>query len=395
MRNPAKSEKIFPRMVELRRAIHIDPELAYEEERTAARIMDELERLGIPYEYGGVGGGVVARIGNHDNCPTIALRAEMDGLPGDENTDLPFSSRNRGKMHVCGHDGHIAMVLGAAALLKEHPPQGNVVLIFQPGEESGAGSKKMIESGALEGVNAIFGGHITPHYKVGEIMVSKGIISAQSDGFTITVKGKGGHGARPHETVDAVVVCGLLIMAVQTLVSREINPAHPSVVTIGKVAAGSASNVIAEAATLKGTIRTTRPEVRKHITDGLRRMARATAELHNANIKVAVKAGYPPVINREEETEIAHAAALNIVGEKGMVPMDHPSMGAEDFAYYLKEVPGCYVRFGAHREGWENIPLHSPSFDFDEEVLKIGADYFDEVTRLAIDGIAGGRDYGG
>ena len=392
MRRRLKSEKIFSRMLELRRAIHSYPELAFEEEKTAGLIMNELDRLGILYKYGGLGDGVIARIGSYNNSPTVALRAEMDGLPGDENTGLPFSSKNKGKMHVCGHDGHIAMVLGAAALLREHPPHGNVVLIIQPGEESGAGAKKMIKGRALEGVKAIFAGHVTRHYSVGEIMVSEGLITSQSDGFTITVKGKGGHGARPHEAVDAVVVSGLLIMAIQTLVSREINPAHPSVITIGKVEAGSAGNVIAEEAVLKGTIRTTLPGVRKHLKDGLKRMARATAELHNANIKVEIRGGYPPVVNGEEETKIAHAAALNVVGSKGIVAMDHPSMGSEDFAFYLKEIPGCYVRFGARREGWENIPLHSPSFDFDEEVLKIGADYFDEVVRVAIDEIAKGKN---
>ena len=391
MRKRLKSEKIFSRMVELRRAIHSHPELAYEEENTARLIMDELDRLKIPYEYGGVGGGVIARIGSDNKSPSIALRAEMDALPGDENTGLPFSSRIKGKMHVCGHDGHIAMVLGTAALLMERPPRGNVVLIFQPGEESRAGSKKIIESGALEGVKAIFAGHVTRHYRAGEIMVSEGAITAQSDGFTIKVKGKGGHGARPHEAVDAVVVSGLLIMAVQTLVSREINPAHPSVITIGRVEAGSAGNVIAEEAILRGTIRTTLPEVRKHLKDGLKRIARATAELHNATIKVEMREGYPPVVNGEKETKIARRAAVNVVGKEGVVPMDHPSMGAEDFAYYLKEIPGCYVRFGARREGWENIPLHSPSFDFDEGVLKIGADYFDEVVRAATDEIAKGN----
>jgi hippurate hydrolase len=221
-------------------------------------------------------------------------------------------------------------------------------------------------------------------------MVSGGVITAQSDGFTMTVKGKGGHGARPHEAVDAVVVTGLLISAVQTLVSREINPVHPSVVTIGKVEAGSARNVIAERATLKGVIRTTLPGVRKHLIDGLRRMARATGDLHNATIKVEIREGYPPVVNRERETAMARRAAEGVVGGEGVVAMDHPSMGSEDFAFYLKEIPGCYVRFGARREGWENIPLHSPSFDFDEEVLKVGAAYFDEVARVALREMGGG-----
>ncbi|MFS0517232.1 M20 family metallopeptidase [Nostoc sp. UIC 10607] len=379
------SDKVFPRMVELRRTLHRHPELAFEEKKTAAIIIDELKRLGIPFWYGGVGSGIIAKLMNAgQGAPTIALRADMDALPGQENTGLPFASLNSGKMHACGHDGHMSMVLGAAALLKENPPPGNIVFIFQPAEEKGAGAKVMIQSGALEGVNAIFGGHVTRHYKVGEIMVAKGAITAHSDGFTIYIKGRGGHGARPHETVDAVVVTGLLIMAVQTLVSREINPAYPSVVTIGKVEAGSAANVIAEEATLEGTIRTTNLEVQNYLIDGLKRIATAVGELHNARVEVEIRHGYPPVINTARETEIARQAVVKLLGSKGLVAMDHPSMGAEDFSYYLLHVPGCYVRFGACQQGCENIPLHSPSFDFDEEALKVGAAFFDRVVREAI-----------
>jgi amidohydrolase len=276
------------------------------------------------------------------------------------------------------------MLLGAAAMLKQNPPPGHVVLIFQPAEERGAGARVMIQSGALDRVKAIFGGHVMRQFRVGEIMVAHGVITAQSDKFTIRVRGRGGHGARPHEAVDAVVVAGLLIMAVQTLVSREINPFYPSVVTIGQVQAGTAPNVIAEHAVLQGTIRTTQRKVRKQIIEGLNRMAKATGVLHNAVVDVEVTEGYPPVVNTEQEAEIARLAALKVVGQQGLVPLDYPSMGAEDFAYYLEQIPGCYVRFGARREGWENIPLHSPAFDFDEEALKVGAAFFNEVAREAI-----------
>ena len=385
MLDTLKSLPIFPKMVELRRTFHRYPELAFEERQTAAVIMEELRRLGIPFEYGGVGGGVVGRIaGGGEDAPTVALRADMDALPGEENTGLPFASQNPGKMHACGHDGHMAMVLGAAALLAAEPPPGNVVLIFQPAEERGGGARVMIKSGALAGVKAIFGGHLTRHYRVGEIMVASGTITAQSDGFTIRVQGRGGHGARPHEAVDAVVVTGLLIMAIQTLVSREINPAHPSVVTIGKVEAGSAGNVIADSATLSGSIRTMEPEVRNHIIQGLQRMGKAVGDLHNASIAVEIREGYPPVINTVRETEIARRAVVNILGDRGVAVMDQPSMGSEDFAYYLREIPGCYIRIGARREGWENIPLPSPGFAFDEEAMKVGAAFFDRVVREAI-----------
>ncbi|MGA7952339.1 MAG: M20 family metallopeptidase [Gloeobacterales cyanobacterium] len=379
------SEKIFPRMVELRRTFHRYPELAFKEEKTALVIMDELQRLDIPFIYGGVGGGIIGRIeGGQAGSPIVALRADMDALPGMENTGLPFASVHKEAMHACGHDGHMAMLLGAAALLKEDPPAGTVVLIFQPAEERGGGARVMIKAGALDGVQAIFGGHVTRHYKVGEVMVAGGVITAHSDGFIIKVRGRGGHGARPHEAVDAVVITGLLIMAIQTLVSREINPVHPSVVTIGKVEAGTAANVIAEQAILYGSIRTTTPEVRTHIVEGLKRMAKAVGDLHNARIEVEIKEGYPPVVNTKREAEIARRATLKVLGKAGLVEMDYPSMGSEDFSYYLLQVPGCYVRFGACREGWENIPLHSPSFDFDEETLKIGAAFLEQVARESI-----------
>lgn len=384
-----KSEKVFARMVEIRRTLHRWPELAFHEVKTAQTIITELERLGIPYSYGGEGEAVIGRLRGTGPGTRIALRADMDGLPGTENTGLPFASENPGCMHACGHDGHMAMLLGAAALLKEEPPPGEVVFVFQPAEERGGGARVVLASGALDGVAAIFGGHVTRHYQVGEIMVAAGVITAQSDRLSIHIRGKGGHGARPHEAVDAVVVAGLMITAIQTLVSREINPAHPSVITIGKVEAGSAANVIAEEARLEGSIRTTLPEVREHIHRGIERMAMAVGAMHNARVEVAIEAGYPPVVNSSREAEIARAVARAVLGDQGVVDMDHPSMGSEDFSYYLEAMPGCYVRFGACEAGCENIPLHSPSFDFDEEALKVGAAYFDAVARAAISANAG------
>lgn len=374
----------YNRMVELRREFHRYPELAFEEAETARMVMAELERLGIPYEYGGVGGGVVGKLAAEKrDAPVIALRAEMDALPGKENTGLPFASQIEGKMHACGHDAHMAMVLGAAALLKQNPPPCHVLFIFQPAEERGGGARAVMASGTLRGARAIFGGHVTHHYGVGEIMVTGGVITAQSDRFSIRIKGRGGHGARPHEATDAVVVTGLLITALQTLVSREINPVYPSVVTVGTVRAGSAANVIAEEAFLEGTIRTTLPQVRDHLHAGIRRMAKAMELLHNAKIEVEIVEGYPPVVNSERESRIAYRAAEKVVGRGGLVMMDYPSLGSEDFSYYLREIPGCYVRLGARKHEKEYIPLHSPEFDVHEGVLAVGAAYFDAVVREA------------
>jgi hippurate hydrolase len=379
-----QSEDLFPHMVELRRTIHRHPELAFEEVQTAQTIIDELDRLGIPYDYGGKGGGVVARIQKGDDYPTVALRAEMDALPATETTGLEYASEIEGRMHACGHDAHTAMVLGAATLLADDLPDGNLVFVFQPAEERGGGSRVVINSGLIDDVDAIFAGHVTRRYPVGGVMVGDGVITAQSDKFSIEITGRGGHGARPHEGIDAVVIAGGLISAVQTLVSRELNPVHPSVITIGRVVAGSAPNVIAESAFLEGSIRTTSPAIREHIHKGLTRMANAFAELHGATVDIDLVAGYPPVVNTRREADMARRAARSVVGEDNLHAMEHASMGSEDFAFFLEKFPGAYVRLGARQADEEHIPLHSPSFTIDEEVLKVGAALFDEIVREAV-----------
>ena len=371
-------------MIELRRHFHRHPELSYEEVATARVIMEELDRLGIPYEYGGKGGGVVGRLTGQADGPVIALRAEMDALPCTERTGLPYASSNPGRMHACGHDAHMAMVLGAAALLREAPPPGTVLFVFQPAEEKGNGATVMVESGLLQGIEAIFAAHVTHHYPVGEIMVSEGTITSHSDPFTIRVRGKGGHGARPHEAVDAVVITSLLVMAIQTLVSREINPVHPSVVTIGSIRAGSAANVIAEHALLEGVIRTTRSDARQHLMDGLHRMANAFGDVHGAAIAVEFGDGSPPVVNTARETTIARHAARQVVGDRRIVEQEYPSMGAEDFSLYLDKTPGCYVRLGARHPDDDYVPLHSPLFTVDEDALGIGTAYFERLAHEAI-----------
>jgi len=372
------------RMVELRRTFHRRPELAFVEVETARTVIGELERLGIDYRYDGVGSAVIGRLRGPPGSPVVALRAEMDALPAIEKTGLPFASEFEGRMHACGHDAHMAMVLGAAALHRDDPPPGTVVYLFQPAEERGGGAREPLKSGALDDVEAIFAGHVTHHYRLGEIMVTHGTVTAQSDGFRIRVCGEGGHGARPHEAVDAVIVVGMLIGSIQSLITREIDPVHPSVVTIGRIEAGTASNVIAEEAVLEGTIRTTRPEVREHIHRGLERLCRAAAELHRAQVSVEIRPGYPPVVNTDREAEVAASAAADVIGAEHIVVQEYPSMGSEDFGFLLQRIPGCYVRFGTRGDDDRYIPLHSPHFDVDESVLPIGARYFDQVVRRAI-----------
>jgi amidohydrolase len=370
-------------LLKWRRLLHRTPELAFEEAQTATAVSAVLSELGLSFDYQGVGSAVVARLDVGSDAPVIALRADMDALPGEEHTGLPFASEHEGIVHACGHDAHMAMVLGAAQLLLNDPPKANVRFIFQPAEERGGGARTVIKAGYVDDVDAIFSGHVTHHYRPGEIMVAQGTITAQSDRFRIDIKGRGGHGARPHEAIDAVVVAGLLITSLQTLVSRETNPLHPTVLTIGRVQAGTAPNVIADTAVLEGSIRTTQPDVRSHIHGGIRRMADAYGDLHNAQLSVEIEPGYPPVVNTPRETQMAMRAARSVVGEAGLASMDYPSMGGEDFSFYLQKIPGCYVRLGARPPDVDYIPLHSPLFDIDERVLPVGAAFFDAVVRDA------------
>jgi amidohydrolase len=374
-------EDMFPHLVTMRRWFHRHPELAFQEAETAGYIIAELERLGIPYRYPGPKHSVTADLVTSPGVPFVALRAEMDALPGHELTGAAYASEYPGRMHACGHGAHMAMVLGAAALLRANPPPGNVRLIFQPAEESGGGSRTAIADGALDEVVAIFAGHVTHDYEAGVVMIRDGSVTAQSDRFRIRIRGESGHAARPHEATDAVLVAGTLITTLQSLISRETNPLHPTVVTIGRIVAGSAANVIAGEAELEGSIRTTLPEVRAHIHAGLRRMAEAAALLHDAKVEVSIDEGYPPVVNSPSEVTVARQAVRSVLGEAALTAAEHPSMGSEDFSFYLEEVPGCFVRFGARPRPMEPIPLHSASFDIDEQVLKVGSAFFEEVVR--------------
>ncbi len=372
-------------MKDIRRWLHRHPELGFNEHQTAGKICQKLDELGVMYQAGIAGTGVVATIGDgEEGEPCIALRADMDALAIHEKTGLPFTSENPGLMHACGHDGHVAMLLGAAALLKKNPPAGKVVLIFQPAEEAEGGAQKMIQAGVLDGVQAIFAGHIDRHFKVGEIVAHPGLICAYTDTFTVELRGRGGHAAKPHETVDSIVVASLLVMAIQTLVSREVNPAHPSVITVGQIMGGTASNVIAERAELQGTIRTTLPEIRDQILLGMSRMVGAMEELYDVETSVFIEPGYPPVINDEDAVVTARKAAKEVVDSKGIHGLTHPSLGGEDFSFFLEKVPGCMVRFGAMKPDLGNVPAHSPFFDFDEDVLEVGAAFLAHVADMAL-----------
>ena len=382
--------KLADWMTDIRRHIHKHPELSSQEFKTAEFVADKLDELCISYQTGVAKTGIIATLsGRNPAEKSVALRADMDALPIFEKTGLPFSSENPGVMHACGHDGHIAMLLGAASLLKRQNFTGRVVFLFQPAEENEGGAEKMIQEGALDGVSAIFAGHIDRHFEVGEISVQPGLICAFTDEFRIGIYSQGGHAAKPHETIDCIVVASLLVMSIQTLVSRETNPAFPSVVTVGEFRGGSAANVIADQAVLKGTIRTTHPESREKIITGLQRMVLAMEDLYHARTEMKLTPGYPPVVNDPLAVEVALKAAGDTIGQKGIKNQPHPSLGGEDFSFYLKEIPGCLARFGAKRLDLPNVAAHSPRFDFDERVLPVGAEY---LARCALYFLENGSD---
>jgi len=369
----------------IRREIHEHPELSFQEKRTSQFICEKLDELNIPYTNNIGGTGVLAYLGDREKTRgCVVLRADMDALPITENTGLPFSSKNPGVMHACGHDGHVAMLLGAASILKRRSIPGKVILLFQPAEEKGGGAERMLESDVLAEMDTIFAGHIDRHLDTGQIAAQPGLICAFTDEFSITIGGKGGHAAKPHETTDCIVVASLLVMSLQTLVSRETNPVFPSVVTVGKLSGGSAPNVIADRAMLEGTIRTTDPVGREKILNGLKRMVCAMEDLYEATASVQITPGYPPVINHETSAGIAMAAARQTVGDEGLIQLPHPSLGGEDFSFYLNRVPGCMVRFGAKNSDLQTAAAHSPGFDFDEGVLPVGAEFLARVALLAL-----------
>ena len=386
------SSELFKKLVSVRRELHRYPELSWQERRTADTICKFLDNLGIRYKKDVAGTGVVADIPGKTRAPCVVLRADTDALPIKEETDLEFASVHDGVMHACGHDGHTAMLLGAAALLAHGDALPSPVrLVFQPAEEKATGALALINEGVLDGAGMIFGGHLDRHYHVGTVVVSEGPVNASSDTFRIEIMGQGAHGARPHESIDAVVVGSLMVMALQTIVSREVDPAHPSVVSVGRFEAGTAHNVIAGQAVLEGTVRAQDSGVRRHLNAGIKRIAESIAQLHGAKINVAIMVGTPPLLNSREMAEVAHLAAREAVGEANVLPLRTANMGAEDFSYYLEKVPGAYVRFGSQVPGREGFPAHSSRYDFDEQALSVGATYFYTVAKLAGEKLAESR----
>ena len=364
-----------------RRHIHQHPELSFAEADTADLVARHLEEWGWQVTRGVGGHGVVGSLREGTGTRSVALRADMDALPIDEASGKPWSSRRGGVMHACGHDGHTTMLLGAAQqLARTRQFSGTVHLVFQPAEEAGqdSGAQRMIADGLFERFpcDAIFGLHNSPGVPTGTFGFGSGPFMAASDAAYITIHGKGGHAARPQQTVDPVLIVGSLVVALQSIVSRNIDPRQTAIVTIGAVHAGSAANVIPDTATMALSIRSFDPEVRDLLEQHIRTLVTAHVQGYGGEVTIDYQRGYPVVINSDAETAFACEVARELVGADKVVANFPAVTGSEDFAYYLQHKPGSFLRLG----NGEGAMLHNPRYDFNDEILTVGAAYW---TRLA------------
>ena len=379
-------------LVALRRDLHRHPELAFAETRTAAALERALAALRPASLERVAGTGLVARLRGRDpRAPVVAVRGDIDALPIHEATGLSYASVHDGVMHACGHDVHASWAVGAAHLLAERPAEGGVLIVLQPAEETGAGAAAILETGALDGAAAIFGAHVDRRFAVGEVVAQPGPLAAAADTFTIELLGRGAHGARPHESADPVVGAAALVSALQTIVARRVNPAVPAVVTVATLRAGTAPNVIAERATLGGTLRAVDPETRALLAAEVRRVADGIAAAHGLRATVAIELGPPPIVNPERPAAWARAAAESLLGAEAIVPLGITNMGGEDFAYYMERIPGCFLRIGAREPGGPPIAAHTPHFHAAEASLFVGAAVLAETARVASAALAAGE----
>ena len=379
---------------QIRRDIHAHPELCYEEQRTSDVVADKLSEWGIPVIRGMGTTGVVGIIKHGTSPRAIGLRADMDALPMQEVNTFPHASRHPGKMHACGHDGHTAMLLGAARYLSQHRNfDGTVYLVFQPAEEGGAGARAMISDGLFERcpMDAIYGMHNWPGEATGTLSVTEGPMMASSNEFHVTVRGKGAHAAQPHNGIDPVMIAVQIAQAWQTIISRNKSPLDTAVLSITQIHAGSATNVIPDDARLIGTVRTFTMPVLDMIESRMRALAEGIAAGFGAEVDFTFRRNYPPLVNHAKETRFAVDVMKALVGEERVNDKVEPTMGAEDFAFFLQQKPGCYIFIGNgdgdHRDGGHGLGpcvLHNGSYDFNDQLLPIGASFWVRLAEAAL-----------
>ncbi len=374
-------EKYGEKISALRQNIHREPELGFDTEKTAQKVLDALDGLPLEIQTGVAENGIVATLEGGGDGPTVGLRADMDALPILEETDLPFASAVEGKMHACGHDGHTSMLVGAAHALSGMRDSlgGTVKFIFQPAEEGKGGGQVMVEEGAAEGLELIFALHLWPGLPFGTVATKAGPIMAAADAFEMEIRGTGGHGAMPHLSADAVVIAAHVVTALQTVVSREVDPVEPAVLTVGEIGAGTAFNIIPEKARLGGTVRTLNGNLRKKMPGRIEAVARGVARGMRADAHLDYRFSYPVTRNDAGAATSALKVAEGLFGEESVLELSNPSMGAEDFAYFLEKVSGAFIWLGV---GEDVSGLHTPQFAFDEKILPRGAAL---LTALALE----------
>ncbi len=374
--------KLQPNLVQWRRELHRFPELGFKETRTAALIATKLADWGIPFETGVANTGVVATIaGELGSSPVLAIRADMDALPIQEENIISYKSQIDGLMHACGHDGHVAIALGTAYYLWQHRSElkGTVKIIFQPAEEGPGGAKPMIEAGVLENpkVDAIIGLHVWNNLPLGTVGVRSGALMAAVEFFHCQILGRGGHGAMPHQTVDALLVAAQVVNALQTIVSRNVDPLDAAVVTVGEFHAGTTTNVIADTARISGTVRYFNPALGNLLPQRIEQIIAGVCQSMGAKYELNYQKLYPPVINDPAIAELVRSASVNVIETPAGIVPECQTMGGEDMSFFLQEVPGCYFFLGSANPDLDlAYPHHHPRFNFDETVLSAGVEIF-------------------
>lgn len=381
VRNLAREYKEY--VINLRREFHMYPEASWQEIRTSGRVKEELTKMGIPFKEMAKTGVMAIIKGKHEG-KTVALRADMDALQVKELNEVSYCSKNHGIMHACGHDGHTAMLLGAAKILNEMKDdiKGTVRLLFQPAEEMAQGAQAMVDEGCMEGVDEVFGIHLWSDLEYGKISVEAGPRMASADMFKIKVKGKGGHGSLPHQGIDAVVAASSIVMDLQSVVSREISPLEAAVVSVGVFNSGTRFNVISSEAVLEGTTRCFNPEIREKFPKIMERIIKNTAASYRADAILEYTFGTPPTINDEPSSERAAKAVEKLYGSQAVSLMEKVT-GGEDFAVYMKKAPGIIAFVGVRNEDKGcSYPQHHERFNIDEDALEMGAALY---AQYAID----------
>ncbi len=382
----AIAEQIKDELVRDRRTIHAHPELAFQEEKTSAFVQARLQELGIEYKPGYAKTGVVGLIrGKKGAGKTLLLRADMDGLPIQEANDVPYRSKVDGRMHACGHDSHVAMLLGAAKLLKSMEQEfcGTVKLMFQPAEEGAGGAEPMIEDGLLENpnVDAALALHVEPTYPCGKIAIKSGALMAAPDEFDLIIRGKGGHGAYPHKTVDPILTAAKVVEGLQSITARNIDAAVPAVVSVGQISGGQFYNVIPDEVVLKGTTRAFDDATRRLLSERIEQIAGGICAAMGTTYSYEFRYMYPPLINDSAMTELVGQSACAVVGEGNVIRLKTPFMGGEDFSYVANKVPASYFYLGCgNEEKGCTHPWHSANFNLDEDCLPLGVSVLVEAA---------------